>query len=187
MTRKTVLLELLALILLLPATVACAAVECEYSEIETQAVPGHETQEELVARLEQELQDRLNRFEQCVESTESDAAASSSSAAGGGEASSSLAGSEPVQVPLPEGSAQESASAQAEALAEGLASMETADSVEAGASREGDNTNGPPVPADIPPGTDDDVVAAQLREAAQASGSEDLWNEYRRYKGLPTE
>lgn len=46
-----------------------------------------------------------------------------------------------------------------------------------------------PVPEDIPDGNDDDVVARQLREAAMAEADpelrERLWDEYRRYTGLP--
>jgi hypothetical protein len=42
------------------------------------------------------------------------------------------------------------------------------------------------VPRDIPAGDDDDVVARQLREAAEKETSpelkEKLWEEYRRYK-----
>ena len=43
-------------------------------------------------------------------------------------------------------------------------------------------------PADIPSGTDDDVVARQLREAAMREPDpelrEKLWDEYRKYKGI---
>ena len=43
-------------------------------------------------------------------------------------------------------------------------------------------------PADIPEGTDDDVVARQLREAAMREPDpelrEKLWDEYRKYKGI---
>ena len=45
------------------------------------------------------------------------------------------------------------------------------------------------VPTDIPRGDDDDVVARQLREAAMQEPDpvlrEKLWNEYRKYKGMP--
>jgi hypothetical protein len=45
-----------------------------------------------------------------------------------------------------------------------------------------------PAPADIPSGSDDDVVARQLREAAQREADpavrEKLWEEYRKYKGI---
>lgn len=45
------------------------------------------------------------------------------------------------------------------------------------------------VPTDIPRGNDDDVVARQLREAAMQEPDpvlrEKLWNEYRKYKGMP--
>ncbi len=44
-------------------------------------------------------------------------------------------------------------------------------------------------PSDIPPADNDDVVAAQIRQAAEAEQDPGkkakLWNEYRRYKGLP--
>jgi hypothetical protein len=45
-----------------------------------------------------------------------------------------------------------------------------------------------PAPADIPSGSDDDVVARQLREAASRETDpavrEKLWEEYRKYKGI---
>ena len=50
------------------------------------------------------------------------------------------------------------------------------------------NTAKYPPPADIPSGTDDDVVARQLREAAMREPDpvvrEKLWDEYRKYKGV---
>jgi hypothetical protein len=50
------------------------------------------------------------------------------------------------------------------------------------------NTAKYPPPADIPNGTDDDVVARQLREAAMREPDpavrEKLWDEYRKYKGI---
>ena len=48
-----------------------------------------------------------------------------------------------------------------------------------------------PIPDDIPPGANDDVVARQLREAAMREPDpelrEALWDEYRAYTGLSTE
>jgi hypothetical protein len=45
-----------------------------------------------------------------------------------------------------------------------------------------------PAPSDIPSGSDDDVVARQLREAASRETDpavrEKLWDEYRKYKGI---
>jgi hypothetical protein len=60
------------------------------------------------------------------------------------------------------------------------------------ASRQGefDNRGQPayPVPEDIPDGSDDDVVARQLREAAMSESDaelrEKLWDEYRNYTGI---
>ncbi len=48
---------------------------------------------------------------------------------------------------------------------------------------------GAQVPEDIPDGADDDIVARQLREAAEKEQDpelrEKLWKEYRKYKGIP--
>jgi len=50
------------------------------------------------------------------------------------------------------------------------------------------NTAKYPPPGDIPAGSDDDVVARQLREAAMREPNpalrEKLWDEYRKYKGI---
>ncbi|HHX82552.1 MAG TPA: hypothetical protein GX696_06165, partial [Pseudomonadaceae bacterium] len=52
-----------------------------------------------------------------------------------------------------------------------------------------DNQTLYPVPQDIPSGSDDDIVARQLREAAMTEADpelrERLWDEYRKYTGLP--
>lgn len=53
-----------------------------------------------------------------------------------------------------------------------------------------DGNASPSTPADIPSGADDDVVARQLREAAEAETDpvvkEKLWDEYRKYKNIQT-
>ena len=52
----------------------------------------------------------------------------------------------------------------------------------------GSGANGA-LPEDIPDANNDDVVAAQIRLAAEIEKDpvkkERLWNEYRKYKGLP--
>ena len=52
----------------------------------------------------------------------------------------------------------------------------------------GTETSGAPIPADVGDGSDDDIVARQLREAAMAETDPDLrnklWEEYRRYKRI---
>ena len=46
------------------------------------------------------------------------------------------------------------------------------------------------IPADIPPADNDSVIEAQIRQAAMNEPDPEirrkLWNEYRRYKGLPS-
>lgn len=60
------------------------------------------------------------------------------------------------------------------------------DSKEGAEERENRGTHSAPPPADIPSGDDDDVVARQLREAAQKERDpvlrDKLWDEYRKYK-----
>jgi hypothetical protein len=55
-----------------------------------------------------------------------------------------------------------------------------------GASGDGRHTGNIPTPPDIPDGKDDDIVARQLREAAESEKDpelrEKLWEEYRKYK-----
>lgn len=50
----------------------------------------------------------------------------------------------------------------------------------------GDKASLPPAPDDVPSGQDDDIVARQLREAAENESDpelrEKLWDEYRDYK-----
>jgi hypothetical protein len=50
----------------------------------------------------------------------------------------------------------------------------------------GGGASGAPTPADVGNGSDDDIVARQLREAAESETDpalrEKLWNEYRQYK-----
>ena len=56
-----------------------------------------------------------------------------------------------------------------------------------GASGQHQSTGAYPPPANIPSGSDDDVVARQIREAAENEPDpvlrEKLWEEYRKYKG----
>lgn len=73
-----------------------------------------------------------------------------------------------------------------------VAATETASGSEAGGQTTspsvatGAQPGGGRVPADIPDGRDDDIVARQLREAAQMENDpalrEKLWDEYRKYK-----
>ena len=52
-----------------------------------------------------------------------------------------------------------------------------------------DNTSGTKSPDDIPAADNDSVFEKQIREAAENESDpeirERLWNEYRKYKGLP--
>ena len=71
-------------------------------------------------------------------------------------------------------------------LADGCGDPIAATEVAGGASGDGRHTGNIPTPPDIPDGKDDDIVARQLREAAENEQDpelrEKLWEEYRKYK-----
>ena len=107
-----------------------------------------------------------------------------------------LAGSEP---PAGEGGSQGEATASADMQGTESADSEI-DQSPAGGEQDTDSdlanlnkvpptpTNGQ-LPEDIPPVDNDSIIARQLREAAMAEADPvkqaELWNKYRRYKGLP--
>lgn len=192
----------LALSTVFASSLAMAKPACEDPAAEM--IPGAETAEEKVARLERELQGDLDRFEDCIQEDSRFDSGSSGGGEGGGSgggpggtgmAAAGAYGAESVV---------EQAQQDAEAMSATQASASEVNASEVDESAEGSPTTraensrqGLPggsqenVPEDIPPGEDDDVVAAQLREAAMAAHNEemakDLWNEYRKYKGLPVE
>jgi hypothetical protein len=144
------------------------------------------TRSEKLALMEQAFYASLLKFEDCnlsssssskSASSNSSASASTSTSDGGTSVSSeALQGTEPEMV-------EESPSS----------SNNTANEMEAGPGEVGptNNTNNGRVPEDIPAAENDDVLAAQIRIAAEAETDPEtrkkLWNEYRKYKGMNIE
>lgn len=147
----------------------CAA-ECDPDD--PQLIAATETASEQVSRLERELQGDMDRFEDCIKRDTSFDGGKSAGAAGAVAAGGTFGTEQRAADAVNEGAAA------AEQAAEGGARTS--------AGLPGSHAD---VPDDIPAGSDDDIVAAQLREAAMAAASPqlsaDLWNEYRKYKGLP--
>jgi hypothetical protein len=170
------------------------------------------TKEERIRLMDKAFFQSLNKFELCQEAKKMAAAAGGGSAggssggggagngaggeAGGGDAgdtggekggmstgesvaSSTMSGTEPPQN-YPSAEGDESGSLQS-----------SQDVAEAGSKTGGNmqSSNGK-LPDDIPPAKNDDALAAQIRFAAENETdpvkSKQLWNEYRKYKGLPT-
>lgn len=156
------------------------------------------TREERLRLMDKAFFESLNRFELCQAAKEK---AKTSAAGGGGKAgdegfegetgslsatdsvaSTQMSGTKPIPEYPP---------------AEGFDTLEPEplqspqDIEEAGSKTSGTlaKANGK-IPDDIPPAKNDDALAAQIRYAAEnepePEKSRQLWNEYRKYKGLPT-
>jgi hypothetical protein len=178
----------------LAEAIDCTEVDILYTEDSTL------TREERLRLMDKAFFESLNRFELCQKAREEKAkeGAGSNGGAGGSEgsgggagtassvesvASSTMSGTE---VAAENSSAKDTQTAESGALP-GSQEMENID--EAGSSTTGAMrmSNGK-IPEDIPPAKNDDALAAQIRYAAENEPdpvkSAQLWNEYRKYKGL---
>jgi len=143
---------------------------------------GEQTEDEQIAVLDAELFTGLGEFDEMLlrEQERVRAAAPMTDAAGGGAGGAGDAGSS-------EG-AEGTDGAEGAEGADGESGAESGDGnagagAGTGARRQGRSQGTPP---DIPDGSDDDVVARQLREAAEKETDPELkkklWEEYRKYK-----
>lgn len=168
-------------------------VDCTEVNVDFQNDPSL-TREERIALMDQALMRSLSKYDACQTSNESMASAEDGGAGTGGgagsagkagsTASSDMSGMEPVH-------ADEQGDT---ALAEtGSAGGDTAGNSETTAADSAASATAAPdngkVPEDIPPADNDTALEAQIRQAAMNEPDplirERLWNEYRRYKGLP--
>jgi hypothetical protein len=144
------------------------------------------TGSETAAGLDRELEGALEEFDQRMrEEMERLAEETTDAERSGSRSSGGDAGS------YPEGSTDGGSSGGSSR--EGEAGGETSDGTQDGGDSGGEVGGSGPggtgtsrVPADVGDGSDDDIVARQLREAAMAEDDpelrEKLWDEYRRYK-----
>ena len=171
------------------------------------------TKEEITAKMDEALFESLSKYDACQDETQSSesnntASSDSNSSSGGGAgaqssaASSDMSGTEESQSSQAGGAGSVASAQGAEAADQGL--NEGAESEEtgstggslAGVDGNGAGGNGTKVlengklPDDIPPAENDSVLEAQIRRAAEAEQDpvvrKRLWNEYRKYKGIPT-
>ena len=180
----------------LGSTIDCSTVEIGY-------VDNPEwTQNERLEAMDRAFFESVDRFEFCNLSNQSSSSSSSASGANQGAGSGSESGDGDE--------ANQSASTGSEGGLDSTASTEMSGTETApppppmdvsensgqqentngksGAVKGGSSANGVR-PKDIPPADNDDVIAAQIRLAAEIEKDpvkkEKLWNEYRKYKGLP--
>ncbi len=151
------------------------------------------TPSERLEEMDKAFYESVNRFELCNLSNQSSSSSESASAgsdAGLDGTESSESGIESVASPLMTGTETESSlplpgspedSGMPESVPENAG--DEAFTVYAGSGGSG------ALPEDIPVANNDDAVAAQIRLAAEIEKDpikkEKLWNEYRKYKGLP--
>jgi len=171
----------------LGSTIDCSEVAINY--IDRPDLTSNERLEEM----DKAFYESVNRFELCNLSNQS--SSSSGSASAGSEAGldgteSSESGFESVASPLMTGTETES-SLPPSGSPEDSGMLENAPeyaSEEAVAIYAGGGGSGA-APEDIPVANNDDAVAAQIRIAAELEKDpikkQKLWNEYRKYKGLP--
>jgi hypothetical protein len=145
---------------------------------------GPLTPAEQVAILDAQLEKGAGEFDALILKTEAEqreaarTAAKQSSRSGGG-----------ISAGISTGSSEEGDSPYDEGMASAGGGYSTGGGLGgAGGGTPPQDTAKYPAPADIPSGSDDDVVARQLREAASREADpavrEKLWAEYRKYKGI---
>jgi hypothetical protein len=153
------------------------------------------TDDEKLALMDQALLKSLSKFDNCQRSQTNAAAAASSAGGsvgtseseqgGGSVATSDMTGQEAPK--MNEGGTGQSSSA---AWPHPTAQKE-GEKIEgpAGASGQSASASNGKLPEDIPPADNDSVLEAQIRQAAINETDPEikakLWNEYRKYKGLP--
>ena len=166
------------------------------------------TREERLRLMDNAFYQSLNKFELCQEAKKMAAAAGGGSDNGGGSGSGGGAGGDSGNAGSEAGgnSAGESVASttmsgtetpQKYPPAEGVGAeesdaLQSSQDIAEGGSKTGGNmkrSHGK-LPEDIPPAKNDDALAAQIRYAAENEPdpvkSKQLWNEYRKYKGLAT-
>ncbi len=172
----------------LGTTIDCSKVEIHYTN------NPEWTHSERVEAMDKAFYESLDRFELCNLSNQTSAASTSASGANGSEqssngdndseqgsvASSTITGTEE----------QASNSASDAAPSDDSSSSETTSQDSTQETAGSTNSNGGK-PEDIPSADNDDVIAAQIRRAAEIEQDpvkkERLWDEYRKYKGLPSQ
>ena len=176
-----------------PAKIRSAISECEPSAVSYQDNPNL-TRQEKIARMDEALMASLNRYDECQPIDPSKSAAAGGGGGGGGGGSSSdgatsgasvatsgMRGTERSLPPKPSPELLSKANSGSKTF-EG----DQTDAVE----RTNPRVNNGKVPEDIPPTDNDSVLEAQIRQAALNETNPEikkqLWNEYRKYKGLPT-
>ena len=180
-----------------------AAGDCVPSAVDADIEGQPLTRAERIARLDEALRESLARFDECqndiAPAEETDAGpqnAGTAAADAGGDTSGGTAAAQGDATPQ---SAEPAAAGSVESVAatgvEGTQAPEDGETATTGSQRPPGSGGGgaeipDDIPGDIPEPDNDSVLEAQIRRAAMEETDPriraELWNEYRKYKGLPT-
>lgn len=165
-----------------PSSIDCTKVSVEYADDPSL------TREEKLQLMDQALLRSLSKFDACQNSQAGSAAGGSA----GSDAASNAAGGS-GSIPAADMSGTEKAAGSAGAAANEGTDAGSSDQLEAakasGPRAPQQTLDNGKTPEDIPPADNDSVLEAQIRQAAinetDPETQKKLWNEYRKYKGLP--
>ena len=168
--------------------------DCTVIELEPEIDPNLTTQEN-IQRLTEQFFESVNTVQHCEPPSEAASSGAGGGAGGGATASSDLSGSEAVLSDLPQASAESVGDSELSAIQQDIEkalgdSSNTSSQDDSGSAvAEAKDGNNGALPDDIPSADNDSVFEAQIRAAAENETDPDvrknLWNEYRKYKGLP--
>ena len=154
--------------------------ECDTSDLKSSEPIYAETEEERLIRMDQDLIELLNQFEECVEATNSSFSSSSSqSSSSNGASNSSASNTASGNETIPD---QKEKTSENSVVDETIKNSNLPDNIV-----QGDNGS---TPKDIPDIASDDTTARQLRSEAEGTNDPELkalyWDAYRQYKGIKT-
>ena len=168
-----------------------SAIDCSTVKIDYTDNPEW-SRDERIKAMDKAFFESISRFEQCNLSNQSNAASSSANEMGTSSEAMDGEGSESGSTKKSEmtGTEPESGTESSDGSSNNPSPSENsthkpAEKNTASGTKSGGN------PKDIPSANNDDVMAAQIRLAAEIeqdpAKKKKLWNEYRKYKGLPTQ
>lgn len=163
----------------------------------TEILVGYEddptlTNEEKLALMDRGLFQSLSRFDACQNAAQGGGGGGSNGAGGGGSGAgggASVASSDMAGTEAPPSKTDGQTDEFDASSSSGQSDME-GEAAGGSPEQDGEISNNGKVPEDIPSADNDSVLEAQIRQAAinetNPKVKAKLWNEYRRYKGLPT-
>ena len=170
----------------LGSAIDCSTVKVNYTD------NPEWTREERLKAMDKAFFESVNRFELCNLSNQSNAMSASENGLARSSSSGNAngTGSSSSESAIMKGTEKE-ADAESTSTPNDPSQTKKANSESAEKSGVSSSAKNGTTPKDIPGANNDDVIAAQIRLAAEIEQDpvkkKKLWNEYRKYKGLPTQ